>query len=171
MTNPKPKSGVLVLIGTFKLLKAALLVVVGLGLHHMLNHDAEQFLRECVHAVRIDPENRYIHAGIEKMTGLSPRTLREWSVGTFTYAVLFIVEGTGLVLGARWAEYLTVVSTTGLLPVEVYELIHRPRAGKVVILVLNLVIAVYLIARLYRDHKRETIGRDHLGGISGEKRM
>lgn len=171
MSEPKPKSGVLVLIGIFKLLKSALLIVVGLGLHHMLNHDGEQFLRECVHAVRIDPENRHIHAGIEKITGLSPKTLREWSVGTFIYAALFIIEGTGLVLRARWAEFLTVITTTGLLPVEAYELIHRPRPAKVVILVLNLGIAIYLIARLYRDHKRESIGRADLGPVSGVKRL
>jgi uncharacterized membrane protein (DUF2068 family) len=152
MEQSKPQSpGVLVLIGLFRLLKAALLFFVGLGLHHMLHHDAEQFMRECVHAVRIDPENRYIHASVSKVTGLNPKTLRDLSVGTFAYAALFAVEGLGLVLRKRWAEYLTVISTTGLLPLETYELIHRPRPAKAVVLVLNLAIVVYLIIGLYRS--------------------
>jgi uncharacterized membrane protein (DUF2068 family) len=150
----KQSPGVLVLIGLFKLLKAALLVAVGLGLHHMLHHDGEEFLRQCVHAVRIDPENRYIHAGIAKVTGLNPKTLRDWSVGTIAYAALFAVEGLGLVLRKRWAEYLTVISTTGLLPLEIYELIHRPRPAKAVVLVLNLAIVAYLIFGLYRTRAR-----------------
>jgi uncharacterized membrane protein (DUF2068 family) len=145
--------GVLVLIGLFRLVKAALLITVGLGLHHMLHHDAEQFVRHCVRAVRIDPENRHIHAGIAKITGLSPRRLEEAEFGTFAYATLFAVEGIGLVLRKRWAEYLTVISTMGLLPVEVYELIDRPRPAKAVILVLNLAIVAYLIVGLYRTRK------------------
>jgi uncharacterized membrane protein (DUF2068 family) len=155
MAESKPQSaGVLVLIGLFKLLKAALLFTVGLGLHHMLHHDAEEFLRQCVHAIRIDPENRYIHAGIAKVTGLNPRTLHDLSVGTFAYAALFAVEGLGLVLRKRWAEYLTVISTTGLLPLEIYELVHRPRPAKMVVLVLNLAIVAYLIFGLYRTRAR-----------------
>lgn len=150
--SPPQSSGMLILIGLFRLLKAALLFAVGLGLHHMLNHDAEQFLRECVHAVRFDPENRHIHAAIAKVTGLSPKRLHELSVGTFAYATLFAVEGIGLVLRQRWAEYLTVISTSGLLPLEVYELIRHPRPLKIVILVLNLAIVVYLVIGLYRSH-------------------
>lgn len=140
------------LIGLFRLLKAALLFFVGLGLHHMLHHDSEQFLRECVHAVRVDPDNRHIHGLIARVTGLNPKTLHELSIGTFAYATLFAVEGIGLVLRLRWAEYLTVISTTGLLPLEIYELIHRPRPAKAIILVVNIAIVVYLVIGLYRSH-------------------
>lgn len=160
MEGSQPQSsGMLILIGLFRLLKAALLFAVGFGLHHMLNHDAEEFLRECVHAVRIDPENRHIHAAIAKVTGLSPKRLHELSVGTFAYGSLFAVEGIGLVLRKRWAEYLTVISTSVFLPLEIYELIHRPRLAKVVILVLNLAIVVYLIIGLYRTraHARRPV--------------
>ena len=159
MAQSKPQSAaVLVLIGLFRLLKAALLFSIGLGLHHMLHHDAERFMRECVHAVRIDPDNRHIHAGIEKLTGLSHRRLEELSFGTFAYATLFAVEGIGLVLRLRWAEYLTVISTSGLLPVEIFELIHRPRPAKAIILVLNVAIVIYLVIGLYRSrgHRRAT---------------
>lgn len=155
MEGAKPQSSaVLILIGVFRLLKAALLFSVALSLHHMLNHDAQEFVRECVHAVRIDPDNRHIHAAIAKLTGLSPKRLRELSVGTFAYATLFAIEGVGLVLRMRWAEYLTVLSTSGLLPLEIYELIHRPRLAKVVILILNLAIVAYLVVGLYRSHTR-----------------
>ena len=155
MEPSKPQSaGVLVLIGLFKLLKSALLLTIAFGLHHMLHHDSEEFLRKCVHAVRVDPENRYIHSGIAKVTGLNPKTLHELSVGTFAYAALFAVEGLGLVLRKRWAEYLTVISTMGLLPLEIYELIHRPRPAKAIVLVLNLAIVAYLIFGLYRSRAK-----------------
>ena len=147
-------ASVLIVIAVFKLLKATLLISVALGVHHLLNHDASEILRHWVHAVRIDPDNKYIHAGISKITGLNERTLRDISFGTFAYGALFLTEGTGLLLRKRWAEYLTVVSTTGLLPLEVYELFHHPRLAKLIILVANLLIVVYLIYRLYQTRAK-----------------
>lgn len=143
----------LIVIAVFKLLKASLLIAVAMGVHHLLNRDAAETLRHWVHAVRIDPENRYIHAGISKVTGLDERTLRNISFGTFAYGALFMVEGLGLLLRKRWAEFMTVISTTGLLPIEVYELLHRPRWAKAVILLANLLIVAYLCYQLYRTRK------------------
>jgi uncharacterized membrane protein (DUF2068 family) len=71
--------------------------------------------------------------------------LRQLSVGTFFYALLFLCEGTGLALGMRWAEFLTIGSTASLLPIEVYELFVKPSAGKAVVLVANLAIVAYLV--------------------------
>ncbi len=51
----------------------------------------------------------------------------------------------GLWYGRRWAEYLTFVATTVLLPLEVYELTTRITALKVTALVVNVAIVVYLL--------------------------
>jgi Predicted membrane protein (DUF2127) len=64
--------------------------------------------------------------------------LRTLSVGTFFYAALAAAEGIGLAMCARWAEYLTVVTTASLLPIEVYELVRRPDVPRVLILLVNL---------------------------------
>ncbi len=40
------------------------------------------------------------------------------------YAALEGMEAVGLWLVKRWAEYLTFVATTILLPLEVYELVN-----------------------------------------------
>jgi len=149
VANEKGAS-VLLAIGLFKLLKATLLISVALGVHHLLNRDASEILNHWVRAVRVDPGNKYIHAAISKVTGLDERTLRDISFGTFAYGGLFLIEGTGLLLGKRWAEYLTVISTTGLLPIEVYELFHHPRLAKFVVLGANLLIVAYLVFQLYR---------------------
>jgi uncharacterized membrane protein (DUF2068 family) len=141
-------------IAVFKLLKATLLISVALGIHHLLNRDASEIVRHWVHVIRIDPDNKYIHAGISKLTGLNVRTLREISFGTFAYGGLFLIEGVGLLLRKRWAEYLTVISTTGFLPLEVYELFHRPRLAKFVVLGANLLIVAYLVFQLYRTRSK-----------------
>lgn len=70
-----------------------------------------------------------------------------WLVGAVVagYAVLEGVEAIGLWLAKRWAEYLTFVATTVLLIPELYELSHKVSALKIVTLVINLAVVVYLL--------------------------
>jgi uncharacterized membrane protein (DUF2068 family) len=61
------------------------------------------------------------------------------------YAVLEGAEAVGLWLQKRWAEYLTFVATCVFLPYEIWELTKSVSPLKVVALILNIVIAVYLL--------------------------
>jgi uncharacterized membrane protein (DUF2068 family) len=66
-------------------------------------------------------------------------------VAVAAYAVLEGGEAVGLWLGKRWAEYLTFIATIVFVPYEIYELTKSVSALKVVALVLNLAVAVYLL--------------------------
>ena len=77
-------------------------------------------------------------------------------VSALFYSALFFTEGTGLALRKRWAEYLTVISTSSLLPLEIYELFVGSSAGKFVLLLVNLAVVAYLIYEL-----RHTRGTGH----------
>ena len=61
---------------------------------------------------------------------------------------LFTVEGVGLWKGKRWAEYLTVIATSALIPFEVYELARRLTMVRVSALVVNVAAVIYLVYRL-----------------------
>jgi uncharacterized membrane protein (DUF2068 family) len=61
------------------------------------------------------------------------------------YAALEGVEAVGLWFMRRWAEYLTFVATAVLLLPELYELTHRLSALKVLTLLINLAVVVYLL--------------------------
>lgn len=63
------------------------------------------------------------------------------------YAALEAVEAVFLWRGRRWAEYLTVLATSSLLPLEVWELGRGASVLKVVALVLNVAIVVWLMWR------------------------
>jgi uncharacterized membrane protein (DUF2068 family) len=66
-------------------------------------------------------------------------------VAIAAYALLEGVEAVGLWLGKRWAEYLTFVATIVFIPYEIWELIKSVTTLKVVALVINVAIAVYLL--------------------------
>lgn len=70
-----------------------------------------------------------------------------WLVGCVLvgYAVLEGVEAVGLWFAKRWAEYLTFIATTVLLIPEVYELTGRITVTKIVTLLINLAVVVYLL--------------------------
>ncbi len=61
------------------------------------------------------------------------------------YACLEGVEAVGLWFNRRWAEYLTFVATTALVPYEVYELYLRVSVLKLLVFALNLLVAAYLL--------------------------
>jgi uncharacterized membrane protein (DUF2068 family) len=141
-------SPVLLLIGLFKLLKAVLLVIVGIGALRLLHKDVAGTVQHWTRLLRVDPDNRYIHALLVRILHVSPRQLAELSIGTFCYAGLFATEGVGLLLRKRWAEYFTIVTTGLLLPLEIYELVHRFTPAKLVVLLVNALIVWYLVRRV-----------------------
>jgi uncharacterized membrane protein (DUF2068 family) len=70
------------------------------------------------------------------------------------YAGLEGVEAVGLWFAKRWAEYLTFVATIAFLPYEIDELIKSVTALKLVALIINLAVVVYLLyaKRLFGVH-------------------
>jgi len=72
---------------------------------------------------------------------------------------MLLVEGVGLWLELTWAAYLTVVSTSLLLPFELYEVIERVSMLRLGVLLLNLIIVFYLVSQLKRHTLRS---RTHL---------
>ena len=75
----------------------------------------------------------------------SPTHLVVLAVIFFAFAALEAVEAVGLWWNRRWAEYLTFVVTSLLIPYEVYELSLRVSVLKVVAFVLNLLVVAYLL--------------------------
>ncbi len=82
---------------------------------------------------------------IDRLVTLQAGTLRIVGLVAAVYAIVEGAEAVGLWSMRRWAEYLTFVATTGLLPVEVFELTRTIAPFKIGALVLNLAIVVYLL--------------------------
>jgi uncharacterized membrane protein (DUF2068 family) len=80
----------------------------------------------------------------------TPRYLAIASVALAADGSLALFEGWALRKGFSWAPWLVVVATASLLPFEVYEIFMRARVGRVVVLIVNLAIVVYLYRREIR---------------------
>jgi len=146
--SSKSSSAILVLIGAFKLLKALLLIIVGIGAFRLLHRDLASTVVHWTNLLRVDPDNRFVHRFLIRILRVTPTQLRELSIGTFLYAGLFATEGVGLLFRKRWAEYFTIVTTSGLIPLELYEMARHFTAAKLVVLVVNIMIVGYLVKRV-----------------------
>jgi uncharacterized membrane protein (DUF2068 family) len=142
-------------IGAFKVLTGVVLLGLGLGIFHLLNRDLGEWLAHLVSLVRLDPHNRLIHTVLSRVAGLDSRQLKELGLGTFFYAFLHIIEGTGLLLRRRWAGYLVIVATGSLIPLEFYEAVKRWNTAKLAVIVVNVGIVVYLIVKLRQENRDE----------------
>jgi uncharacterized membrane protein (DUF2068 family) len=154
MTQKRAHGRGLRLIAAFKLLKGLALLALGIGVLNLLHKDVEAIAVHWINVFQVDPHSHYLQKLLEKLSILDDKRLKELSVGTFLYSALFMTEGIGLALGKRWAEYLTIVSTASLLPIELYEIAKHTTIGKLVALVINLAVVAYLIFELRRFPKR-----------------
>jgi uncharacterized membrane protein (DUF2068 family) len=82
---------------------------------------------------------------LDELFSLKKGTLQLVGAGLAGLAVIEGVEAVGLWYQRRWAEYLTFIVTTALIPLEVYELTATVSWFKVVALIVNLAIVVYLL--------------------------
>ena len=145
----------ILLIAIFKLFKAALLLAVGIGLLSLLHKDVASALMNFLSVLHVDHNNHYIHGLVMKLGLASDHQLEAISAGSFFYAALLGTEGIGLLLKKHWAEYLTIIATASFIPLEIYEIVQHVRIGRIIILVINIAVVVYLIYRVKYDPKHK----------------
>jgi uncharacterized membrane protein (DUF2068 family) len=151
----KKKGRGLLAIAALKLLEGVGLLIVGLGALHFVHVDQAKEIAHWIDFLRGDPHSRSLIWLLQKLSNVDDHRLRQLSVGTFTYASVFLCEGTGLAFKKRWAEWLTIGTTASLMPVEIYEIFRHPTAPKFGVLALNIVVVGYLIWELRREKKSE----------------
>ena len=76
---------------------------------------------------------------------LSSRSITLLAAGLTVYALVEVVEGTGLWLARRWGEYFAMVATSVGLPLEIYDLTKKVTVTTLIFFAVNLALVLYLI--------------------------
>jgi uncharacterized membrane protein (DUF2068 family) len=142
------------LIAIFKFFKGATLIALSVGAFRLLHKDVGSLMEHWVEALRLDPGNHFVDAALARASNLTPRQIEKLGLGSLLYAALFFAEGTGLWLRKRWGEWLTVIITSTLLPIEGYEIYRRLTWVRIAVLLINVGIVFYLINRIRTDSAR-----------------
>jgi uncharacterized membrane protein (DUF2068 family) len=136
------------LIAVFKFFNAGLLVALGVGAFKLVHSDMAAVVEHWVRAMRLAPGNHFLDAALGKISHLNPEQIKKLGLGSFIYAAMFLTEGVGLWMLKRWAEWLTVIITSSLVPFEIYEIYRHPTSVKVGVFAINIAIVVFLIYRI-----------------------
>lgn len=151
--TPKERSWTIHIIAAVKFLKGLLLLIVAIKLLTLWNRDVADWAADFVTRHGMDVDNKYIHPILEKLENVHNKELAMMSAGSFLYSGLQITEGVGLWLEKRWAEILTVIATSLLIPVELYEMYEKFTFVRLAILFINILIVLYLLSRLKYEKK------------------
>jgi uncharacterized membrane protein (DUF2068 family) len=139
-------------IAAERAVRGAALVAVGVVVLSHLHADWGGVVRWLSVHLGLNPTGRLVSHTIECAHHLTVNRLLAIGVVSLAYGVIELVDGVGLWKRRRWTEYLTIVATSLLVPLEIYELAHHATLLKIGGLVVNLLIVAYLI-RVLRRHE------------------
>jgi uncharacterized membrane protein (DUF2068 family) len=141
-------------IGAYRLVKGVLTLIGAIVLFRLMHDDLPATALHWMHRLRIEADSKVGEFILRKAVDIPPARIGFVALFLLGYTFVAFTEGIGLILRKTWAEWLTVLSTFALVPLEIWELARRPTWTRVLILVLNVLMVVYLMWRIQRDRAR-----------------
>jgi uncharacterized membrane protein (DUF2068 family) len=153
VTERRRRRVLLRLIAAERAVRGAVLIAAGVYLFGHLHSDFGKLADRWMRKLELDPNRHFLHRIVVHLHNLTSNEVKIFAFLAVGYGMLELVEGVGLWLDKLWAEYLTVIATSLLVPLEVYELARKPGPVKAVGIVVNVLIVLYLARRLHRRVK------------------
>jgi uncharacterized membrane protein (DUF2068 family) len=150
---PEPRFGILRIIALYKLVKVLLLLALAYGEVRLHDASLAAKLLTWASARPLGLERQVVTQLLTWFSGISASGIHTLRLVTLCYAAVFAIEGIGLWMRKRWAEWMTTIITASLIPFELWELFYRPNVGKVLVLLANAAIVVILVWHVRRTRR------------------
>ena len=150
-------------IALLKGLQAITLFAIALTALHMLRPEVVLLVQAWMRALPVESQQDMLQSVGRWAGSLLPHQVAGIALGAFLYGVLFAVESVGLWRRRIWAEWLTVIATGLLIPVEIWEVLVRVSPLRVLALVVNVAVVWYLVRQLRRNVARHRV---HAAGLA-----
>jgi len=131
----------------FKAFKTVTLTGLGVILLATQHDDPVDLLTRLALAIHLPLSSELFDRALGFALNLTVGKQIALAITAFGYAVLMGSEGIALYLRKRWARWFTIGATSSLLPIEVYEIVRDVRPLRVLVLLANVAIVVYLFQR------------------------
>ena len=140
----KKKEGILKLIIAYKAVWGISEMLIAALFYRLISANRNEPFRALANAMRLDPDNGLAGYFIENADSIDSSLLFALAGAIFILGATNALESWGLHKRQRWAEWLTVIATSMLIPYEAYHVITSFGLVKLSILVINVLIVYYL---------------------------
>ncbi|MBD8879032.1 DUF2127 domain-containing protein [Rhodanobacter sp. 7MK24] len=145
ITTPSQHRTGLRVIAVYEIIKTTCLVLVAIAAFHLEHQQNFDRLVYWLGHLTLTDSNELRWRLVDALQNFGPSRFVAVGLVALVYAVLFGIEGVGLLMGKYWAEWFTVIATGSLIPLELYETVRHFGWVKFATLVGNVVIVVYLV--------------------------
>jgi uncharacterized membrane protein (DUF2068 family) len=145
--DPPARLSLLDVIVAFKAFKATLLTLLGVGLLISSHRDPVVTALSFARMVHLPITSRLFDRLMSLAFDATPAREVGLAVTAFGYAVLLGSEGVALYLRRPWARWFTIVATSSLIPIEVFEISREIHPLRIVVLLVNIAVVIYLWRR------------------------
>lgn len=131
----------------FKAFKSALLAALGVTLLVTRHRDASEILVRGALTLHLPITSHLVQRALELAGHLTVHRREALAATAFGYSALLGTEGVGLHYRKPWARWFTIIATASLIPLEIYECVRELHLVRVLVLLINIVIVIYLVRR------------------------
>lgn len=161
-------TGILLII-LQKSIWALILIVAGIILVKVQSQPVTDVIRDWFEPeLREDPHDLIANLVLSLVPHLSRKSEITIGIVAMLYAALELFEVYGLWRDWIWVEAIIVFEMAALLPYDIWEFTRHPSIWKIVTVLINIAIVVYLVQRYMRIRRRHAERRQVEAGIWGE---
>ncbi|MCG3190011.1 MAG: hypothetical protein LKCHEGNO_02577 [Burkholderiaceae bacterium] len=136
------------LVALVEAFKGVVVILAATGLLSLVHKDLPAIAERLVAHAHLNPAAKIPRIFIEAAGHLQNSGLVLLALGAAAYSLLRLAEAYGLWYERAWAEVLAAVSGAVYVPIELFELIHRPNWLGSTILAINVIIVAIMVRAL-----------------------
>jgi uncharacterized membrane protein (DUF2068 family) len=141
---------------------------LGVALHALAGHHLHWFFQAVIRHFHLTESAHAPHFVIEMLLHPERFRLEVWTGLSMAYASLRFTEAYGLWLARRWGEWLALVSAGLYVPFEIYAIATGVTLLKVLLLLTNVALVVYLTMVLFAIRRKRATASARPGGSAAE---
>jgi len=153
--DSKKRAPTLYFIIGVKFFKGLAALLLALGAYSLTDNDLPTDFQNLLLSLHLDPEKKFFVDLASRVATITPANLKWVTLGAVVYGTFMLLQAVGLMYRVSWAVWLVIGESAFFVPVELFELVHRPNWIKFGILAANVIIVWYLYAnraRLIKHH-------------------
>lgn len=168
--KPKAKShrgrakigGGFIAVIVFKCLKGLAFVIFGIAALKLARVQVMPTAVQIARFLSVSKENELVKRVADLLAEVTPRQATAAGLASLVVAVVFFVEGAMLAFQVWWSTYFTIALTAMGIPLELYEIAHRPESiRRWVLLAVNSAILWFLWTRRNEFRKEPAVAATH----------